>query len=212
MVASEEEGVARLLTANYAFLSETQLMSYMFKENCSIKEINVKLFPSYGHLGYAKNLPFAGMLDRELFRLVSGGVIDRLRRRWWGVAIPCEERMPFTELDFTHTVTAFLVLLTGIILAIVFFMMEKICKKILLKKHKSFCISQVKVRFRQALMTQRCNANTSTNAVSSSTHDGRSIAVDPTGRYLGYETRAQANVVHKPNSSVNNRKAAVPDR
>ncbi|XP_042234043.1 glutamate receptor ionotropic, kainate 2-like [Homarus americanus] len=137
-VSTEEEGVARLLTENYAFLTTNQLMTYMYRKNCSVKQIDINLFPSYGHMGYAKNLPFAGILDMEISRLTDGGVLDRLERRWWGRKIPCEDPEPFTHLDFTHTVTAFLILLIGFILASFFLIIEKVYKKCLRNRKKFF--------------------------------------------------------------------------
>ncbi|XP_050732400.1 glutamate receptor ionotropic, kainate 4-like isoform X2 [Eriocheir sinensis] len=126
LVDSEEEGVARLLTENYAFFTDSPIMDYMFSENCSIRTLQINLFPSYGRLGYMKNLPFAGVLNKELTRLYDGGLLDRMRRQWWGQGLPCEEPSAFTELDFTHTVTAFVILLSGIICSLIFLIVERI--------------------------------------------------------------------------------------
>lgn len=103
--------------------------------------------------------------------------------------------MPFTELDFTHTATAFLVLLIGIILSTVILIVEKIRKKITLSKHKFPCALQVKVRIRQS-MTQRYGVNTDDIAASSSALVKRFTSVDPSTRSLENKTWAQARVSH----------------
>lgn len=56
--------MAKLLKENFAFFTDNPAMKYNY-DNCSIKVIQVELFPSFGRLGYAKNLPFAGILDKE---------------------------------------------------------------------------------------------------------------------------------------------------
>ncbi|KAK3886329.1 hypothetical protein Pcinc_009505 [Petrolisthes cinctipes] len=124
IVENEAQGVAKLLKKNYAFLTENPIMKYNY-DNCSIKVIHVNLFPSYGRLGYAKNLPYAGVLDKELSRLSDGGLLDRMKRHWWGRETPCEDES-FTDLDFTHTATAFIILLGGSILALFFLILERV--------------------------------------------------------------------------------------
>ena len=55
----------------------------------------------------------------------DGGILDRLRRPWFGNDIPCEEPSAFTELDFTHTVTAFVILLLGAVSSVLLLFLEK---------------------------------------------------------------------------------------
>lgn len=72
---------------------------------------------------------FAPTTTCRLFRLRDGGVLDRLQRRWWERGTPCEEPSPYTHLDFTHTITAFLVLLVGFAVALLLLGVEKLCQK-----------------------------------------------------------------------------------
>ena len=77
----------------------------------------------------------------------DGGVLDRLRRRWAGNNVPCEEPSPFTELDFTHTVTAFIILLLGIIFALVLACLERLCMRKKLRRSRA---SEGEVKAREA--------------------------------------------------------------
>ncbi|KAK4326215.1 hypothetical protein Pmani_003249 [Petrolisthes manimaculis] len=134
IVENEAQGVAKLLKENYAFLTETPVMKYNY-DNCSINVIHVNLFPSFGRLGYAKNLPYAGVLDKELSRLSDGGLLDRMKRHWWGRKTPCQDES-FTDLDFTHTATAFIILLGGSILALFFLILERVQWRKAVRKEK----------------------------------------------------------------------------
>ncbi|XP_070001442.1 glutamate receptor ionotropic, kainate glr-3 isoform X2 [Penaeus vannamei] len=125
-VSSEDEGIHRMLTSNYVFFTDSPIMRFMLRDNCSIREIHVNLFKSYGHLGYMKNLPFAWVIDAELSLMSDSGVLDRLNKKWWGRGTPCEDPSHFTELGFVQTATAFLILLVGLGLASFFLITEKI--------------------------------------------------------------------------------------
>lgn len=65
------------------------------------------------------------VLYHRLSRLSDGGLLNRMRRHWWGRKTPCEDDS-FTDLDFTHTATAFIILLGGSILALVFLFLERL--------------------------------------------------------------------------------------
>ncbi|XP_064104687.1 glutamate receptor ionotropic, kainate 1-like isoform X2 [Macrobrachium nipponense] len=63
LVTSDTHGIEKALTENFAFFADTPFLQYMLRDNCSISEIPVGLFFTYGHLGLAKNLPYVNILD-----------------------------------------------------------------------------------------------------------------------------------------------------
>ncbi|MPC08003.1 Glutamate receptor ionotropic, delta-2 [Portunus trituberculatus] len=132
---SRKEGMDRMITDNkFAFFGDRRAMSYLIRNNCSIKEVQdsvllLSLSPqmtgsyikSYVHLGFRKLLPYANIINQELLKLEAGGVMDRIYQQWWGKQVPCEAPSPYTQLDFTlnksrsncHSPTAAAVLEVG---------------------------------------------------------------------------------------------------
>ena len=88
----------------------------------------------------------------RLSRLYDGGLQDKLMRQWIGRKIPCEEPSPLTELDFTHTVTAFLILLLGVVCSLLFVIVERIherkSRESVVSEHDSKAVKCEKVQRR----------------------------------------------------------------
>lgn len=54
----------------------------------------------------------------RLARIVSSGLLDRMYKLWWGTDVSCKNSSPFEELGFSHTVSAFLVLVIGVVVGL----------------------------------------------------------------------------------------------
>ena len=62
---NEQIGIERMFESNYALLSEDTLMRYYLRGNCNASEIPIAVFPTFGHLPYRKNFPFANIIDEQ---------------------------------------------------------------------------------------------------------------------------------------------------
>ncbi|XP_037779574.1 probable glutamate receptor [Penaeus monodon] len=131
LTTNEEAAIVRLLTEEkFAFLGEQLTMSYLINGNCSITEIPGSYLAGYVSLGLRKKLPWATVLNQELVKMATGGLLDRMYQHWWGKSVPCEARSPYTELGFSNILTAFLLLIIGGLLSVLLLVFE-----ILLRRH-----------------------------------------------------------------------------
>ncbi|XP_045616456.1 glutamate receptor ionotropic, kainate 4 [Procambarus clarkii] len=129
LFSTDMEGINRIFTQpQYAILSDRIIMDYLLKGNCSVIEVPGSYLGGYWHLGFRKRLPYASIINQELIKMSSGGILDRLHQRWWGKPIPCEAPSPYTELGFSNILTAFILLIAGGILSILLLMLE-LCYK-----------------------------------------------------------------------------------
>ncbi|KAG0717913.1 Glutamate receptor ionotropic, kainate 4 [Chionoecetes opilio] len=122
---SQEEGIQRMLTdSKFSFFGDRHSVNYLIRDDCSIKEMTGSYVKGYVHMAFRKMLPFAKVINNELLRLESGGVLDRAYQQWWGKPVPCEAPSPFTQLGFSNILTAFLLLLAGMVVSSVIFALE----------------------------------------------------------------------------------------
>ncbi|XP_068209540.1 glutamate receptor ionotropic, kainate glr-3-like isoform X3 [Palaemon carinicauda] len=63
LVTSDAHGIEKVLTEKFVYFADTPALKYMLQDNCSVSEIHVGLFFSYGHLGLANHLPYVNILD-----------------------------------------------------------------------------------------------------------------------------------------------------
>lgn len=122
---SREAGLDRIMSdSKFSFMADRDAMSYLIRGNCSVKEMTENFLAGFSHMGYRKHLPYAEVINRGLVKLESGGVMDRIHQQWWGKPIPCEAQSPFTRLGFSNILTAFMLLLAGIIVSSAIFALE----------------------------------------------------------------------------------------
>ncbi|XP_068209539.1 probable glutamate receptor isoform X2 [Palaemon carinicauda] len=137
LVTSDAHGIEKVLTEKFVYFADTPALKYMLQDNCSVSEIHVGLFFSYGHLGLANHLPYVNILDSELLKMSDAGITDRMYRRWWRRQKPCKVPEPFTELDFNHTVSPFVILLLGFCVSAMSLVFEVVCSRWEKRKNKN---------------------------------------------------------------------------
>ncbi|RWS28884.1 glutamate receptor ionotropic: kainate 2-like protein [Leptotrombidium deliense] len=123
-VGSYEEGVARVLQGNYAFLMESTMLDYMVQRNCNLTEVG-GLLDSKGY-GIATPIgsPWRDKISLAILDLQEKGVIQILYNRWWkSGATTCsrDEKGKETKanaLGLENIGGVFVVLLTGLAVAI----------------------------------------------------------------------------------------------
>ncbi|KAG7163119.1 Glutamate receptor ionotropic, kainate 4-like 1 [Homarus americanus] len=130
LFSSEIEGINRVLTEpKYAVFTDQLSMEFLLRGNCSIKQVPGSYLAGYLHLGLRKRLPYATVLNKELIKMSSGGLLDRMHQHWWGKSIPCEAPSPYTELGFSNILTAFMLLLAGAVISLLILMVELYFKR-----------------------------------------------------------------------------------
>ncbi|KAL7632608.1 UNVERIFIED_CONTAM: hypothetical protein RMT77_017046 [Armadillidium vulgare] len=126
LISDELAAHDQILNKNLVYVTDYVTQRFLLQGNCSFMEIPVGLFPAFGHFGVAKNLPFLKVINNDLTGLVAGGTINRLRNLYLESKGTCSEASPFIRLGFSQTITAFLILGFGILIAILVLVFERL--------------------------------------------------------------------------------------
>ncbi|XP_005988151.1 glutamate receptor ionotropic, kainate 4 isoform X1 [Latimeria chalumnae] len=124
-VKSTEEGIARVLNSNYAFLLESTMNEYYRQRNCNLTQIGGLLDTK----GYGIGMPIGSVYRDEfelaILQLQENNRLEILKRKWWeGGQCPKEEDHRAKGLGMENIGGIFVVLVCGLIAAIFMAVLE----------------------------------------------------------------------------------------
>ncbi|EGW06603.1 Glutamate receptor, ionotropic kainate 4 [Cricetulus griseus] len=91
-VKSTEEGIARVLNSNYAFLLESTMNEYYRQRNCNLTQIGGLLDTKGYGIGMPVGSVFRDEFDLAILQLQENNRLEILKRKWWeGGKCPKEE-------------------------------------------------------------------------------------------------------------------------
>ncbi|NWT27044.1 GRIK5 protein, partial [Cardinalis cardinalis] len=91
-VKSTEEGIARVLNSNYAFLLESTMNEYHRRHNCNLTQIGGLLDTKGYGIGMPLGSPFRDEITLAILQLQENNRLEILKRKWWeGGHCPKEE-------------------------------------------------------------------------------------------------------------------------
>ncbi|XP_068222618.1 probable glutamate receptor [Palaemon carinicauda] len=122
-VSNNREGMKLIQQGKYAFFQDTVSVNYDIKSSCSYSWLGPGYFPEFASMGYAKNLSYANVISQILARATDSGIARKLMKKWMGEKAPCESS-PFQNLGFSKTVSAFSLLVLGLVLGTVLLLVE----------------------------------------------------------------------------------------
>ncbi|XP_060035877.1 glutamate receptor ionotropic, kainate 4 isoform X2 [Erinaceus europaeus] len=124
-VKSTEEGIARVLNSNYAFLLESTMNEYYRQRNCNLTQIGGLLDTKGYGIGMPVGSVFRDELDLAILQLQENNRLEILKRKWWeGGRCPKEEDHRAKGLGMENIGGIFVVLICGLIVAIIMAMLE----------------------------------------------------------------------------------------
>ncbi|CAL4135728.1 unnamed protein product [Meganyctiphanes norvegica] len=124
-VDTDIQGVDRVLNEErFALFHEKPTSEAIINGNCNITQIPGEYLAGYLHLGFLKNLPFSRVIDNEIMKANTGGLLDRLKKLWWGQQSSCQVALPYKPLEINDIFTAFLVMAVAWIISITFLVLE----------------------------------------------------------------------------------------
>ncbi|XP_055849579.1 glutamate receptor ionotropic, kainate 2-like isoform X2 [Episyrphus balteatus] len=83
LTSTNDEGVQKVLTENYAFLMESTTIEYNVARNCNLTQVGKLLDEkSYG-VAMRKNWPYRDKLNNALLQLQESGVLSKMKSKWW---------------------------------------------------------------------------------------------------------------------------------
>ncbi|CAJ0948103.1 unnamed protein product, partial [Ranitomeya imitator] len=91
-VKSTEEGIARVLNSNYAFLLESTMNEYYRQRNCNLTQVGGLLDTKGYGIGMPVGSVFRDEIDLAILQLQENNCLEDLKRKWWdGGICPKEE-------------------------------------------------------------------------------------------------------------------------
>ncbi|XP_055964161.1 glutamate receptor ionotropic, kainate 4 isoform X1 [Sorex fumeus] len=124
-VKSTEEGIARVLNSNYAFLLESTMNEYYRQRNCNLTQIGGLLDTKGYGIGMPVGSVFRDEFDLAILQLQENNRLEILKRKWWeGGKCPKEEDHRAKGLGMENIGGIFVVLICGLIVAILMAMLE----------------------------------------------------------------------------------------
>nr|XP_026689799.1 glutamate receptor ionotropic, kainate 2 isoform X2 [Ciona intestinalis] len=120
-VFNNEEGMARVLAGDYAYLMESTTLQYLTAQNCNLTQIG-GLLDTIGYGIATMESSLRDKLSVSILKLQENGMLDELKLKWWNhkaVNCPSEGGTSNTEsLDVTNLGGAFIFLAIGATVAI----------------------------------------------------------------------------------------------
>ncbi|KAM6972997.1 glutamate receptor ionotropic, kainate 4 [Aplochiton taeniatus] len=124
-VKSTEEGIARVLNSNYAFLLESTMNEYYRQRNCNLTQIGGLLDTKGYGIGMAPGTVYRDEFDLAILKLQEDNRLEILKRKWWdGGKCPKEEDHRAKGLGMENIGGIFVVLVCGLLVAIFMAVLE----------------------------------------------------------------------------------------
>ncbi|KFO32486.1 Glutamate receptor, ionotropic kainate 3 [Fukomys damarensis] len=146
LVKSNEEGIQRTLTADYALLMESTTIEYITQRNCNLTQIG-GLIDSKGYgIGTPMGSPYRDKITIAILQLQEEDKLHIMKEKWWrGSGCPEEENKEASALGIQKIGGIFIVLAAGLVLSVLVAVGEFVYKlrKTAEREQRSFCSTVV---------------------------------------------------------------------
>ncbi|XP_068246091.1 glutamate receptor ionotropic, kainate glr-3-like isoform X2 [Palaemon carinicauda] len=123
--ATSIEGITRVLEEKYVFMIEENLYRTEFSGVCGAVMIPGKYFIQQTGFAVQKGSPLLKIFNNQLMRMIDGGIFSRLWKAWQPPPPLCTSES-VVALNIQQLFTAFLLLVFGLILAVIFLPCERL--------------------------------------------------------------------------------------
>ncbi|XP_075930748.1 glutamate receptor ionotropic, kainate 2 isoform X2 [Petromyzon marinus] len=119
LVKSNDEGINRVLTTDYAFLMESTNIEFVTQRNCNLTQIG-GLVDSKGYgVGTPIGSPYRDKITIAILQLQEEGKLHMMKEKWWrGNGCPEEESKEASALGVQNIGGIFIVLAAGLLLSV----------------------------------------------------------------------------------------------
>uniref|UniRef100_A0A8C4T3P5 Glutamate receptor n=1 Tax=Erpetoichthys calabaricus TaxID=27687 RepID=A0A8C4T3P5_ERPCA len=142
LVKNNDEGIQRVLRADYAFLMESTTIEYITQRNCNLTQIG-GLIDSKGYgIGTPMGSPYRDKITIAILQLQEEGKLHMLKEKWWrGSGCPDDENKETSALGIQNIGGIFVVLAAGLVLSVFVAIGEFVYKlrKTAEREQRSFC-------------------------------------------------------------------------
>ncbi|KAK7907724.1 hypothetical protein WMY93_016336 [Mugilogobius chulae] len=157
MVQNVEEGIQRVLTSDYAFLTESTTIEFVTQRNCNLTQIGGLIDSKAYGVGTPMGSPYRDKITIAILQLQEEGKLHMMKEKWWrGNGCPEEESKEASALGVQNIGGIFIVLAAGLVLS-VFVAVGEVLYKSKQNAHmekRSFC-SAMMDELRVSLKCQR---------------------------------------------------------
>ncbi|KAG9492879.1 hypothetical protein GDO78_001045, partial [Eleutherodactylus coqui] len=157
LVKSNEEGIQRVLSSDYALLMESTAIEYVTQRNCNLTQIGGLMDTKGYGIGTPMGSPYRDRISIAILQLLEADEIHKMKERWWRAGgCPEEKNKEASALGIQNMGGIFIVLAAGLILSVVVAVAEFIYKlrKTAEREQRSFC-STMADEIRLSLTCQR---------------------------------------------------------
>ncbi|XP_054476373.1 glutamate receptor ionotropic, kainate 4 [Anoplopoma fimbria] len=169
-VKSTEEGIARVLNSNYAYLLESTMNEYYRQRNCNLTQIGGLLDTKGYGIGMPLGSVYRDEFDLAILKMQEDNRLEIFKRKWWeGGKCPKEEDHRAKGLGMENIGGIFVVLVCGLLVAIFMAVLEfvwmlrqapgneqSVCEEMLRELHGIvLCRDSLQVRRRRTPSTLR---------------------------------------------------------
>ena len=121
MMGGNTEGVEKVEEADgmYAFFMESAAIDYLVERRCKLSQVG-GLLDSKGYgIATSRGTPYKEYLDHAILKLMEGGVLHKLKIKWWkqkrgGGQCLKKTSTSATALDYDNVSGIFLVTFSGL--------------------------------------------------------------------------------------------------
>ncbi|XP_072404646.1 glutamate receptor ionotropic, kainate 3 isoform X2 [Chiloscyllium punctatum] len=157
LVKSNEEGIQRVLGADYAFLMESTTIEYVTQRNCNLTQIGAPMDSKGYGIGTPLGSPYKEKITIAVLQLQEDGKLHMIKEKWWrGNGCPEEDSKEASALGIQNIGGIFIVLAAGLVLSVFVAIGEFIYKlrKTAEREQRSLC-STMAQELRLSLTCQR---------------------------------------------------------
>ncbi|XP_052810223.1 glutamate receptor ionotropic, kainate 2-like isoform X2 [Mya arenaria] len=146
LVSNSKEGINRVKTSDYAFITESSTIDYQVQRNCELTQVG-GLLDSKGYgLAFPKDSPWTDLISREIIYFQETQQIQKLYDKWWkeksgGKCDVDEGKKDASSLGVKHVGGVFVVLVGGLVAGLLLACLEFMwkAKKNAKVDKQSFC-------------------------------------------------------------------------
>ncbi|KAJ0061362.1 hypothetical protein NL108_016856, partial [Boleophthalmus pectinirostris] len=119
MVQNVEEGIQRVLTSDYAFLTESTTIEFVTQRNCNLTQIGGLIDSKAYGVGTPMGSPYRDKITIAILQLQEEGKLHMMKEKWWrGNGCPEEESKEASALGVQNIGGIFIVLAAGLVLSV----------------------------------------------------------------------------------------------
>ncbi|XP_072564706.1 glutamate receptor ionotropic, kainate 3 [Paramormyrops kingsleyae] len=142
LVKSNEEGMQRVLSSDYALLMESTTIEYVTRRNCNLTQVGGTIDSKGYGIGTPLGSPYRDKVTIAILSILEDGRLHMMKEKWWGGhACSDDDRRDAGPMGIQNLGGIFMILAAGLVLSVFVAIGEFIYKlrKTAEREQRSFC-------------------------------------------------------------------------